>query len=123
MGNLHGRIPTQALDQEVTDKVEKRRRVATWIDGNTAAYEDETFDSADDQTVLSVEVDLGRRAHSGYFVNDGPGDIQLEMSYNGTDYGGLHELRGGDQLDLDGLNISKVRLTYVDPSAYRCLIG
>lgn len=123
MGNLHGRIPTQALDQQQSDKAEYRRRVATWIDGNTVGYEDGNFTVADDQIILDAEADLGRKGHAGYFVNDGPGDIKVSISFDGTAYGSVHTLRGGDTLSLDDLNISRIRLTHVDDTEFRCLIG
>ena len=123
MSNLHGRIPTQALDQEEHDKVAKRRRVATYIDGDSVAYEDENFDAADDNTVMDVEADLERKAHGGFFTNDGPGEIKLEISADGVNYGGQHTLRGGDILDFQDLSVSKIRLGYVDPTSYRCMAG
>lgn len=105
------------------DPVEYRKRVATHVDGNVVSYEDTDFTSADDGSVLDVQTDLGRRGHKGYFVNDGPGEIKLEINYNGDGYGGQHTLRGGDTLSLDDLNISKIRLTHVDDTEYRCMIG
>lgn len=123
MGNLHGRIPTQALDQQQSDRQEYRRRVATWIDGNTVGYEEDNFTVADDQIILDAEADLGRKGHTGYFVNDGPGDIKVSISFDGTDYGSIHTLRGGDTLSLDDLNISRIRLTHVDDTEFRCLVG
>lgn len=123
MGNANNRMPTQALDQEQSDRVERRRRVATYVDGNVIAYESENFTVAENQSVLNVITDLGRKCHTGYFINDGPGDIKVEFSINGTVYGGLHVLRGGDAISLDDLNISKIRLTHVDDCEFRCLVG
>jgi len=100
-----------------------RKRVATHIDGNTVSYEDATFSSSDSPAVLNVESDLGRIGTNGYFINDGPGDIKVEVSYDGINYGGQHTLRGGDQLSLKDLKIRKMRLTYVDATEYRALIG
>lgn len=123
MGNLHGRIPTRGPEASEHDKVEERKRVATWIDGNVVAYEDANFTSAETLSVLDVRTDLGRSAHKGYIVNDGPGDMKVEISFDGNTYGGLHTLRGGDVLDIDDFKINKIRLTYIDPTEYRALIG
>lgn len=100
-----------------------RKRVATHIDGNTISYEDGTFSSSDSPAIFDVESDLGRIGTGGYFINDGPGDIKVEISYDGLAYGGQHTLRGGDQLSLKDLKIRKMRLTYVDATEYRALIG
>ena len=123
MGNLHDRIPTQALDQEQSNRIEQRRRVATSIDGNTVGYEDTNFTSAEDQTIFDIRADLGRQGHKGFFINDGPGDIKIQTSFDGTTYGGIQTLRGGDTLSLNDLDINRIKLTYVDNTEYRCQVG
>lgn len=116
-----------SINSDEHDLVEYRKRVATHIDGNVLSYEDTNFVAADDGSVLDVESDLNRdsgvTAHRGYFINDGPGDILLEISADGTSYGGQHTIRGGDVVILDDLKISKIRLSHVDDTEYRCLIG
>lgn len=123
MGNLHGRMPTKGESYKEHDRVEERQRVATHIDGNTASYEDTNFTSAETLSVLNVLSDLGRSGHQGTFINDGPGEILVEISFDGATYGGLHTLKGGEQMALSDLKIAKIRLTYVDPTAYRCMVG
>lgn len=123
MGNLHGRMPTQTINKQQHDKVEERQRVATHADGNTVSYEDTNFTTGESPAVLNVLTDLGRAGHKGSFINDGPGDVQIELSYDGTVYGGLHTLRGGETLSLHDLKIAKIRVTYIDPTEYRCLIA
>lgn len=123
MTNLHGRMPTKGKEYNEHDDVERRKRVATWVDGNVLSYEDTNFTSGESPAVLSVITDLGRTAHEGYFINDGPGDILIEFSFDGTNYGGQHTVHGGDIVDLKDLKIQKIRLTYVDPTEYRVLVG
>lgn len=118
-----GIIGTASIAQDVFDDHEERIRIASHADGNTVSYEDLNFTSADNSSVLNIFSDLGRKAHKGYFKNDGPGTIQLEISFNGTTYGGLHTLQGGDELILDDLNINKIRITYIDNSSYRCMVA
>ena len=103
--------------------LEYRKRVATYIDGDTTSYEDTNFVVGDSGAVLNMFGDAEKEAHIGYFVNDGPGDIKIELSSNGSTYGGQHLPRGGDILDLDDLRIKKVRLTHVDDTEYRCMLG
>jgi hypothetical protein len=123
MTNLHGRMPTKGKEYNEHDDAEGRKRVATWIDGNVASYEDTNFTSGESPAVLDVYNDLGRIAHEGYFINDGPGDILVEFSYDSSTYGGQHTVHGGDILDLRNLKIMRIRLTYVDPTEYRVLVG
>jgi len=123
MGNLHGRMPTQTVQKQTFDAIEERTRVATHADGNTASYEDTNFTAADTLSVLDIYTDLGRAGHKGAFINDGPGDILVELSFDGLVYGGIHTLHGGESLNLNDLKVHKVRLTYVDPTEYRCIIA
>lgn len=124
MSNSTGaHVNISSYAKEEHDGVEYRKRVATHIDGTTVSYEDTNFTSADSPAVLAVYTDLGRFGHQGQICNDGPGDIQIEISVDGTNYGGLHTLRGGEVFELSQLKIHKIRLTYVDPTEYRVTIG
>lgn len=120
---LTGRMPTQGIQKQQNDSVENRQRVATHIDGNTVSYEDTNFTVADDQSILNVFNDLGRTGFEGYLANDGPGDMQYEVSFDGSVYGGLTTLRGGEAHTLNNLKINKIRLSFVDPTEYRAKIG
>ena len=124
MGNRTGaHVNISSYAKEEHDGVEYRKRVATHIDGNTVSYEDTNFTSAESPAVLDVFTDIGRFGHQGQIINDGPGDIQVEISYDGTTYGGLHNLRGGEVFELSNLKINKIRLTYVDQTEYRAVVG
>lgn len=112
-----------SIEHEHDDDVEYRHRVATYVDGNTVAYEDTSFTTGDSPAILDVFTDLGRIAHEGYIVNDGPGRILVEMSFDGTTYGGQHTIYDGDTLSFSNLKIKKIRLTWVDNSAYRAMVG
>jgi len=125
-----GIIGTASIIQDVFDPVENRIRVKIESDGAggaTVSYEDENFTSADNLSVLNVVSDLGldeqAKGHKGYFINDGPGDIKVEISSDGSSYKGIHTIHGGETLILDGLSISKIRLNYIDDSSYRCMVG
>lgn len=100
-----------------------RKRVATHIDGKTVSYEDSDFTSGESPSILDIITDLGRIGTKGYFINDGPGDIKIEISDDAATYGGQHTLRGGDQFSLNNLKIRRIRITYVDPTEYRALVG
>ncbi len=123
MANTGGHVNVASDSHEEHDHVEYRKRVATYVDGTSVAYEDTNFTSAESPAVCDVFTDLGRIGHKGYFINDGPGDIQIEISADGITYGGVHTLHGGDVLDFDDLKIKKIRITYIDPTEYRALIS
>ena len=111
------------MAQDEHDDVEYRKRVATYADGSTVSYEDTSFVTGDSPIVLDVFTDLGRRGHEGQVINDGSGDIKVEVSYDGINYGGLHTLHEGDELVLENLSFKKIRLTWVSNSAYRVLVA
>lgn len=123
MANAGGHVNVASDSHEEHDHVEYRKRVATYVDGASVAYEDTSFVTGDSPIVLAVNTDLGRNGHEGYFTNDGPGDIKVEISADGTTYGGQHTLRGGEILDLDNLKINKIRVTWVQNSAYRAFVA
>jgi hypothetical protein len=90
--------------------------------GRTKEYEDTSFVTGESPRVLDVLTDLGRNGHDGYIVNDGDGDIKLEISDDGTSYGGQHTIEKDEVFDLYMLDIAKIRLTWVADSSYRVLV-
>ena len=104
------------------DGVEYRKRVQSYADGNSVSYEDTSFVTGDSPAVLAIRTDLGRNGHDGYIINDGAGNIQVEISNDGTNYGGIHTIKVDEILKLAGLTISRIRLTWVSDSSYRCFV-
>ena len=92
------------------------------VQGRTVAYEDTSFVTGDSPVVHDVNTDLSRNGVDGSVVNDGDGDIKVEISDNGTNYGGQHTLKKGDEFDMRNLDIDSIRITWVSDSAYRVLV-
>lgn len=118
-----GHKKLNSIAQDEHDAIEYRKRVATYVDGSTVAYEDTDFVSGDSPVVLDVFTDLGRVGHEGYILNDGAGNILIELSTDGANYGGSHTLRWGEQLILNNLKVNRVRLTWQEDSSYRAMIA
>lgn len=112
----------KSLLAEQHDDVEKRHRVAVYADGTSVSYEDTSFVTGDSPAVLSINTDLGRNGHDGYIINDGAGNFTIEISQNGTTYGGIHTVKNGEELEFTGATINKIRITWVADSSYRALI-
>lgn len=123
MSKKGGHVNIASSANEEHDHIEYRKRVATYVDGDTVSYEDINFVTGDSPIVFDTFTDLGRICHEGYIINDGSGDILVEFSTNGTDYGGQHTLKSGEQLVLNNLKIKKIKLTWVADSAYRVLVA
>ena len=90
--------------------------------GRNFYYEDTSFETGDSPVVLDVNTDLGRNATDGNIINDGPGDILVEVSNDGTNYGTQITLTDCDQLELKNMNVDSIRLTWQSDSAYRILV-
>lgn len=93
--------------------------------------EDTSFVVGDDNTVLDIYTDLGKRVGTqGWFTVDGAGDLTIELSIDGVNYGDPITLKGsnnspsgvGETLNLNGLGIHLIRVGYVADSAFRTLI-
>lgn len=87
--------------------------------GDNKAYEDTSFVTGDSPVVLDFEGDTGRRSKAGWFINDGDGDIKVELSRDGLVYGDQFTTMLGETIDFGGIGVSKVRLTWVQNSSYR----
>ena len=93
-----------------------------WIAGRTAAFEDASFVTGVSPVVHDVNFALGRNGHDGYIVNDGPGDLQYQISNNGTTYGGAHTLKQNETVKLTGLDIDSIKITWVADCGYRIMV-
>jgi len=88
--------------------------------GRSVSYEDANFTSGDSPATHDVNSDLGRNGRDGYIVNDGSGDFTVEVSDNGTDYGGTHTIKKSEIFYLEGVDIDSIRITHSGTdSAYR----
>ena len=61
---------------------------------------------------------LGKNAHSGYIYNLGPGDLSIEFN-DGTGYSNAETLKSNLTRDLEGMDISKIRIdATIDATEY-----
>lgn len=92
------------------------------IKGRTAAFEDTSFVTGDSPVTHDVNVALGRNGNDGYIVCDGAGNIKINISNDGTNYGGTHTLKQNDVFNLTGLDVDSIKVTWVADSAYRIMV-
>ena len=111
-------IPVQHREHDSDAEAKKVVSVAT--PGRSVSYEDASFEAGDSPAVLDVNNDLSRNARDGYIIVDGVGNITVEISDNSTLYGGIHVVKAGEILKLGGIDIAKVRLSWISDSSYRC---
>ena len=93
------------------------------IQGRTVSFEDSSFVSGESPVVHNIKGALKHNAVDGYIVCDGQGDILVEFSDDGTNYGGQHTLQKNDVLSLKYLNVNLIRITHSGTdSSYRILV-
>lgn len=93
-----------------------------WIAGRTATFEDSSFVTGDSPATHDVNAALGRNGHDGYIVNDGDGDLQYQISNDGTNYGGAHTLKKDETVKLTGLDIDSIKIIWVADCGYRIMV-
>ena len=106
----------------VTVQVSTTAGGVQFIDGNSATFEDTSFVTGDSPATRDVNAALGRNGHDGYIVNDGPGDLQYQISKDGTNYGGAHTLKKDETVKLTGLDIDSIKMTWVANCGYRIMV-
>jgi len=73
--------------------------------------------------VLNVNTDLGKNAGDGYIINDGPGDLQIDISYDGTTFETDITVEEDEVFDLGGFNIHTIRIDATENGTeYRALV-
>lgn len=92
------------------------------ISGRPNSYKDTNFVVGDSPATLDVNANLGRNGKDGFIVNDGAGDIDVEISNNGTNWSNKFTLKSGEVMSLTSLDIDSIRLTWVADSAYRVFV-
>jgi hypothetical protein len=82
--------------------------------------EDENFQVGDDAAILNIYSTISRNATIGWFACDGPNDIGIEISEDGTSWGLQITLKDGESFPLDGMNAYSVRVQHLgSDSSYR----
>lgn len=98
-------------------------QVHTLIRALNKAYETSLFAVGDSPVVHNFNSDQGYNSLQGWITCDGPGDIVVEFTRDGTTYGDAWTMFGGENTDLKGLDIHAIRITHSGTdSAYRIFL-
>lgn len=100
-----------------------RQRYSNMIEPGYKPYRDTNFVTGDSPVELDIFADLERAAHRGAVLNSGSGDMGVEFSEDGTTYGDVITVAGGKGVELDGLEVRKIRLTWIADTAYDVLVN
>jgi len=74
-------------------------------------------------TTLDVNDDLGHNAGDGYIVCDGPGNLEVDLSYDGSTFEEDITVKKNEVLLLGGMNIDSIKIDVTtDGTAYRVLV-
>ena len=88
----------------------------------TQKYEDTSFVVGDSPVTHDVNTDLGVNSAMGYIICDGAGNMLVEFSSDGSNWGGQHTMKSGEKISLDHMDIDSIRITHSADSAYRILV-
>ena len=91
--------------------------------GRSVSYEDTSFVTGDSPIVLDVNSDISRNGRDGYIVNDGDGNFTVEISDDGTNYGGVHTMKKDEVMQLKGADVDKIRISWIADSSYRVFVS
>lgn len=87
---------------------------------NPETFEDSSFVVGDSPATLDINAALGRNATRGYIICDGAGNILVQFSTNGTDFGDSHTVKSTETLKFDKISIDSIKITHSGTdSAYR----
>ena len=87
------------------------------------AYEDTAFVVGSSPAIHDFNADQGYNSLQGWITCDGPGDILVAFSRDGTTYGDNWTMFNGENTDLKGLDIHSIRITHTGTdSAYRIFL-
>lgn len=98
---------------------EVEKQFSGTISGRSKAYEDTSFVVGESPVTRDINADLGRNSRTGYIICDGAGDILVELSGDGTNYGTQFTMKDNEKVNLDGLSIDSIKITHSADSAYR----
>lgn len=93
-----------------------------WVTGARSGYapfEDTSFVVGDSPVVLDVNAALGRNGNNGSLLNTGAGAMQVEFSEDGAAWGTPFNVGTGEGIELDGLDIDSIRITWIADTAYK----
>lgn len=92
------------------------------LPGVNKSYEG-TLIVGDSPLSIDFNADTGRNSLDGWITCDGPGDIQLRFSQNGTVYGDVWTMKPGENTGVRGFDIDTLELIHTGTdSAYRIVL-
>jgi hypothetical protein len=86
------------------------------------SYEDPAFVTGSSPVVLDVKGDLGTETYNGEIINDGCGDIGIEISSDGSTYGDVITVKQNETFPLKTFKVNKLRLSWIADTAYRARV-
>jgi len=110
-----------ALNTDQPRKLQRLRDRGDFSEKNTSGI-DTSFVVGDSPLTVDIVTDIGTYGIGGSFTNDGPGDIDVAISFDSTNFDLKFTTKTGETLSLSNLTMSKIKFTHVADSAYRYFI-
>jgi len=84
-------------------------------------FEDTSFLTGDSPVSLDINTALGRNATTTTVMNDGAGNFTVSYSTDGAAFGDEITVKQREVLELRGVSVDTIRITWVADSAYRVI--
>lgn len=82
-------------------------------------FEDTSFVTGDSPVTLDINAALGRNSTRCSVTNDGLGTFTVAVSNDGDAFGDAITLKVDEVLNLDGISVDSIKITWSADSAYR----
>lgn len=123
---LRLRSPTASTQYIVTENEYLKQKDFTFLSGRPYVRETTVAVAGTPNTeniVTDAVQGLGRNAHTGYIICDGPGNLRVELSNDGTNFAPFITVIPNQILDLDQEDLHTIRIdTTVGGTAYRLAV-
>ena len=84
-------------------------------------FEDTSFVTGDSPVTLDINTALGNNSSKCSVINDGAGDFTVAVSNDGAVFGDAITVKLDEVLNLDGISVDSVKITWVADSSYRVI--
>lgn len=87
------------------------------------SQEDSSFVAGDSPTVIVMATEIDKQGEGGYIACDGAGDIQIELSFDGINYGDLITVKSGETFSLRNFQLESLRINHTGTdSSFRVVV-
>lgn len=81
--------------------------------------EDTSFVTGDSPATHNIHAIIGINTHDGYLINDGPGDLYMTWTSDGTNYWQNARIKKNETYPFNNMSIHSIRVIWISNTSYR----